>query len=305
MDTAPFEPTRPPQKRRRFRQIPVRTLVPNLITLLALCFGLTAIRLAIEMELKWAVAAIVFAGLLDGIDGRVARMLKGTSRFGAELDSLADFVNFGVAPALILYFWGLHELGHAGWIAAMVFAIAAGLRLARFNVMIDDPNRPAWAANFFVGMPAPAGAITVLLPVYVHFLGVPTPAFMVPITLAYTLAIALLMVSRLPVYSGKKVGKRVPPDLVLPVFIGVVVFFALLIAYPWAVLTIGTLAYLASLPFGWLSHRGYVRRDAEANAEGERATRPDEPPAAAASVSTPSNSHVLPFERGGERPTSR
>src|SRR5215468_3080256 len=156
MDAAPFEPSRPPQKRRRFRQIPVRTLVPNLITLLALCAGLTAIRLAIgEDKLEWAVAAIVFAATLDGIDGRVARMLKGTSRFGAELDSLADFVNFGVAPALILYFWGLHELANAGWIAAMVLALCAGLRLARFNVMIDDPNRPAWAADFFVGMPAP------------------------------------------------------------------------------------------------------------------------------------------------------
>src|SRR5262245_13852643 len=140
MDTTSLGPTRPPQKRLRFRQIPVRTLVPNLITLLALCAGLTAIRLAIgEDKLEWAVAAIVFAATLDGIDGRVARMLKGTSRFGAELDSLADFVNFGVAPALILYFWDLHQLGNAGWIAAMVFAICAGLRLARFNVMIDDP----------------------------------------------------------------------------------------------------------------------------------------------------------------------
>src|SRR2546422_10750189 len=169
----PFEPDRPFPKRRRFRPIPVRTLVPNVITLLALCAGLTAIRLAVEQKLEWAVAAIVFAALLDGIDGRVARMLKGTSGFGAELDSLADFVNFGVAPALMLYFWGLHELGNAGWIAAMVFAISTGLRLARFNVMADDPNKPAWAANFFVGVPAPAGAITVLLPIYVYFLGMP------------------------------------------------------------------------------------------------------------------------------------
>src|SRR5919198_4916068 len=138
----PFEPDRDEPKRRRFRPIPVRTLVPNLITLLALCAGLTSIRLAIENQLEWAVAAIVFAALLDGIDGRVARMLKGTSRFGAELDSLADFVNFGVAPALILYLWGLHELRSAGWIAALVLAICAGLRLARFNVMVDDPNRP-------------------------------------------------------------------------------------------------------------------------------------------------------------------
>ena len=120
MPYSPFEPDNPAAKRRRFRLIPVRTLLPNLITLLALCAGLTAIRLAVEEKLEWAVAAIVFAALLDGIDGRVARMLKGTSRFGAELDSLADFVNFGVAPALILYFWSLHELGNAGWIAAMV-----------------------------------------------------------------------------------------------------------------------------------------------------------------------------------------
>jgi len=261
MDTTPFEPTRPPQKRRRFRQIPVRTLVPNLITLLALCAGLTAIRLAIEAKLEWAVAAIVFAATLDGIDGRVARMLKGTSRFGAELDSLADFVNFGVAPALILYFWGLHELGHAGWIAAMVFAICAGLRLARFNVMIDDPNRPPWAANFFVGMPAPGGAITVLLPIYVTFLGVPHLAFAAPLVLFYTLAIAFLMVSRLPVFSGKRVGKRVAPELVLPLFVVVVLFFALLIAYPWPVLTTGTILYLASLPFGFMSYRNHQRRD--------------------------------------------
>ncbi|HEX4405637.1 MAG TPA: phosphatidylcholine/phosphatidylserine synthase, partial [Polyangia bacterium] len=158
----PFDPDRPDRGerlrlRRRFRPIPVRTLVPNLITLLALCAGLTSIRFAIEGKLDIALAAIVLAAVLDGIDGRVARLLRGTSRFGAELDSLADFVNFGVAPGLILYFWGLHQLGSAGWIAAMVYAICAGLRLARFNVMIDDPNRPAWAGNFFVGMPAPAG----------------------------------------------------------------------------------------------------------------------------------------------------
>jgi CDP-diacylglycerol--serine O-phosphatidyltransferase len=264
MPISPFEPKRPFLKRRRLRQIPFRTLAPNLITLLALCAGLTGIRLAIEGKLELAVAAIVFAATLDGIDGRVARMLKGTSRFGAELDSLADFVNFGVAPGLILYFWGLHELGNVGWIAAMVFAICAGLRLARFNVMVDDPNRPPWAGNFFVGMPAPAGAITVLLPIYVYFLGMPRLAFVAPVTLLYTLAIAFLMVSRLPVLSGKRVGKRIAPEMVLPVFVGVVLFFALLISYPWPVLTIGTVIYLASLPFGFLSYREYQRKDAAA-----------------------------------------
>src|SRR3954463_12881279 len=255
MKRSPFESERFAERfaerRRRLRAIPVRLLVPNLITLLALCAGLTGIRLAIEGKLEWAVAAIVFAAMLDGIDGRVARMLKGTSRFGAELDSLADFVNFGVAPALILYFWGLHELGNAGWIAAMVFAISTGLRLARFNVMIDDPNKPAWAGNFFVGVPAPAGAITVLLPLYLFFLGVlgtTRLSVVAPVTLIYTLAIAFLMVSRLPVFSGKRVGKRVSPEMVVPVFVVVVLCFALLVSYPWSVLTIGTLAYLASLP---------------------------------------------------------
>src|SRR5215213_11846447 len=129
----PFNPTRSEHRRRRFRAIPVRTLVTNVISLRALCAGLTAIRFAVEGRLEWALAAIVFAAVLDGIDGRVARLIKGQSRFGAELDSLADFVNFGVAPGLILYFWQLNELHNVGWIAAMVFAISGGLRLARFN----------------------------------------------------------------------------------------------------------------------------------------------------------------------------
>src|SRR5580700_9522823 len=160
-------------RRRRFRPIPVRMLVPNFITLLAICAGLTAIRLSTEARMELAVAAIVFAAVLDGIDGRVARMIKGQSKFGAELDSLADFVNFGVAPGLILYFWQLHELNNGGWIAAMVFAISGGLRLARFNASMDDPDKPAFAANYFTGVPAPLGAITVLLPIYLAFLGLP------------------------------------------------------------------------------------------------------------------------------------
>ncbi|HEX4041517.1 MAG TPA: phosphatidylcholine/phosphatidylserine synthase [Xanthobacteraceae bacterium] len=254
-------------RRRRFRRIPVRTLAPNLVTLLALCAGLTSIRMAFENRYVLALAAIVFAAFLDGIDGRLARYLKGTSRFGAELDSLSDFVNFGVAPALILYFWGLHDLKSAGWIAAMAFAICAGLRLARFNVMIEDPDRPAWTANFFVGIPAPAGAITVLLPIYAAFLGLPRSGFLTWIMLFYTLAVAGLMVSRLPVFSGKRVGTRVPPDMVGPLIVLVVLAIALLIAYPWIVLTAATIAYLASLPFGWLSYRRYERRSLESKAE--------------------------------------
>ena len=223
----PIDPRYPEMRRRRFRPIPVRMLVPNVITLLAICAGLTAIRLSTEGRMELAVAAIVFAAVLDGVDGRVARLMKGQSRFGAELDSLADFVNFGVAPGLILYFWQLHDLSNVGWIAAMTFAVSGGLRLARFNATMDDPNKPPFAANYFTGVPAPAGAITVLLPIYLGFLDLPRPP--ATLTAAYTLAIAVLMVSRLPVFSGKAMRWRVEPEMVLPVFVGVVFFIALLI----------------------------------------------------------------------------
>ncbi|TAK49830.1 MAG: CDP-diacylglycerol--serine O-phosphatidyltransferase [Xanthobacteraceae bacterium] len=275
-DTRSFDFRRP-----RFRPIPVRMLVPNVITLLAICAGLTAIRLSTEDRLELAVGAIVFAAILDGIDGRVARLIKGQSKFGAELDSLADFVNFGVAPAVILYFWQLNQLHNVGWIAAMVFAISGALRLARFNATMDDPDKPAFAANFFTGVPAPAGAILALLPLYFSFLGIGVlPA---PLAALYVLGIAFLMVSRLPVFSGKKIGKRVSPELVLPVVVLAVLFIASLISYPWQVMSVGSLVYLASLPFGWMS---YARLAREA-AQGETATASSAPAPDAAGVPAP------------------
>jgi CDP-diacylglycerol--serine O-phosphatidyltransferase len=283
----PIDPKASELRRRRFRPIPVRMLVPNVITLLAICAGLTAIRLSTEGRMELAVAAIVFAAVLDGIDGRVARMIKGQSKFGAELDSLADFVNFGVAPGLILYFWQLHELGNGGWIAAMVYAIAGGLRLARFNATMDDPNKPAFAANYFTGVPAPAAAVIVLLPVYLAFLGLPQPPAM--LTAFYTLLIGFLMVSRLPVFSGKTVRMRVPPEMVLPVFVSVIFFIALLIGYPWHILSACTVAYLLSLPLGWKSYRDHARKAAAAQAV---------PPAETPPPSTP----VPPFAPTGAEP---
>jgi CDP-diacylglycerol---serine O-phosphatidyltransferase len=283
----PIDPKASELRRRRFRPIPVRMLVPNVITLLAICAGLTAIRLSTEGRMELAVAAIVFAAVLDGIDGRVARMIKGQSKFGAELDSLADFVNFGVAPGLILYFWQLHELGNGGWIAAMVYAIAGGLRLARFNATMDDPNKPAFAANYFTGVPAPAAAVIVLLPVYLAFLGLPQPPAM--LTAFYTLLIGFLMVSRLPVFSGKTVRMRVPPEMVLPVFVSVIFFIALLIGYPWHILSACTVAYLLSLPLGWKSYRDHARKAAAAQAV---------PPAEAPPPSAP----VPPFAPTGAEP---
>lgn len=244
-------------QRRRFGPIPVRVLVPNVITLLALCAGLSAIRMSIEGRIELALGAIVFAAILDGIDGRVARMIKGQSRFGAELDSLADFVNFGVTPALILYFWQLHEFNNVGWIAAIVFAISSCLRLARFNTQIDQPNDLPFAANYFTGVPAPLGALCVLLPMYLVLIGLPQlpPA----ITLLFTLTMAFLMVSRLPVYSGKKLGARVSPEAAVPLVIFVVLFIAVLISYPWYVLSVGSVIYLAALPFSWAAYRSQER----------------------------------------------
>lgn len=251
---APFEPG-DEGPRRRFRKIPIRALLPNLVTLLALCLGLTAIRMAIEGRIDLAIAGIVLAAILDGIDGRLARYLQSQSRFGAELDSLADFMNFGCAPALILFFWGLGPLKTLGWVVMLIFALCAALRLARFNVMLDDPNRPAFAGNFFVGMPAPAAAVVVLLPVYLEMLGVPRFSISAPLYLIYALAIALLMVSKIPTWSGKKLSARIPRDYVLPILVLVVLFVALLLSYPWELLTLGVLAYLSTIPLAFMHYR--------------------------------------------------
>jgi len=256
---APFEPNAPEPPRRRFQAVPLRVLLPNLVTLLALCAGLTGIRMAIEGRLELALGAIVLAAVLDGLDGRLARLLQGTSRFGAELDSLSDFVCFGVAPGLVLYMWGLETLGSVGWIAALAFAICAALRLARFNVMLEDPNKPAFAGDFFTGIPAPAGAICVLLPVYLELIGLPRLVASPAVAAFYCLVMALLMVSKLPAYSGKRLGARIPRDKVLPLFVCVVLFVAVLVTWPWAVLSVICVAYLAALPFSVMRYNKLAR----------------------------------------------
>lgn len=248
----------------RIREIPLRMVLPNLVTVLAICAGLSGIRLAFEGRFETAVAMVLIAAFLDGIDGRLARMLKATSKFGAQMDSLADIVNFGVAPALVLYAYVLDRAGSPGWIAALLFAIACGLRLARFNVLDEDLERPAWQNEYFVGVPAPAGAVVVLLPIYLVLSGglVPdrTLAFAAS---AFTIMVAFLLVSRLPVYSGKKI--KVPGDRVLPLILGCVLLLLLLFSYPWQTLSASVIAYLVFLP---LSARAYAKR---ANLEAERA----------------------------------
>jgi CDP-diacylglycerol--serine O-phosphatidyltransferase len=254
-------------RRLRFRNIPIRVVLPNLVTLLALCMGLTSIRYAIEGRFETAITAVMAAAVLDGLDGRIARALKGTSRFGAELDSLSDFVDFGVAPALLLYLWSLHEIKGLGWFAVLVFVIAAALRLARFNVMTDDPTKPAWHADFFVGMPAPAGAVTVLLPLYLNLsvLELPATKGLAIFNIFYVIAIALLMASRIPHFSGKRIG-RIPRDLVIPVLFGVGATILLLAIYPMELLAVVSLAFLAMIPFSVKHYNKLAKAEATKNA---------------------------------------
>ena len=258
----------PRRKRRRFRHVPLRIVLPNLVTLLALCLGITAIRFAVEGSFEKAVFAILAAAVFDGLDGRLARALKGTTRFGAELDSLADFVDFGVAPALTLYFWNLQEMKSLGWFAAMVFAIACALRLARFNVALDDPDKPAWTSRFFTGMPAPAGAVVSLLPLYLHLSSldiVPMGRTAVPFEIAFVLVVAGLMASPLPHFSGKSIG-RVPREYVILVLFLVAVLVLLAATFPMEMMAVLTIAYVGLIPLAIRSHRGYVRRDVEQSA---------------------------------------
>lgn len=276
---------RPPLGRRR-RQIPFRLIVPNLFTIMGLCAGLTAIRMAVEHRFDVAIAALVLAALLDGIDGRIARLLKATSRFGAELDSLADFVDFGVAPAIILFTWALQDKGSLGWIVVLVFAICAALRLARFNVALGDRDEPDWKRNFFVGVPAPAAALTVLLPLYLSFsLDMPAIRELTVPIMIYTLIIAVLMVSRVPTYSGKNLTQKIERDFVLPIFLAVAGGVAVLFSYPYATLAAITVFYLGAIPFG-VQYYQRLEEETEAGKQGD-ASASDGSNGRAASVNPP------------------
>lgn len=262
----PFDPDEPERRKPLppLPQVPVRLVLPNLVTLLALCAGLTSIRMSVEHRYEFAVALIAVAAALDGIDGRMARFLKSTSRFGAELDSITDFLNFGVAPAILLYVWALSELRSVGWMAALIFAICAALRLARFNVALDAHDKPHWHASFFVGVPAPAGAMLVMLPVYLEFIGLPHGVVTALVVFVYTIAVGLLMVSKFPTWSGKLIGTRISRELVAPLFVFGVLIVAFLASYPWITITVLTLCYLACLPMSWRSYQRHVRADNEA-----------------------------------------
>jgi CDP-diacylglycerol--serine O-phosphatidyltransferase len=253
-----FPPVDPQAKRGRPRRrlVPFTAVLPNLVTLLALCAGLTAMRMTVEHRFDLAVAAIILAIILDGVDGRLARYFRATSKFGEQLDSLADFVNFGVAPGIFVFVWRLDDLSSFGWICALVFAICCGLRLARFNAALaaEEPE-PDWHRDFFVGAPAPAGAGLVFLPFFLERIDSTDLRFNAVIVAVYTIFIALLMVSRIPTVSFKRMGRRIPRDNVLPVLVIGVLVVALLASYPFSFLSVGAILYLGLIPFTWRAQK--------------------------------------------------
>jgi len=251
-----------PTTRNRFRGLSINTMIPNILTLLALSAGLTAMRFAIQDRWEHAVLAIVAAAILDALDGRVARLLKGASKFGAELDSLSDFVCFGVAPAMMLYLWSMQIAGRPGWILVMLFAMCCGLRLARFNVALEDVNAPSWKAHFFTGVPAPAGAGLVLLPMVLSF-QIGDEIFRSPWVVAFFLfSVGGLLVSSFPTFSFKKV--KIPPRWVLPTMLIVASVAAFSFSVPWLTLSTILVLYLGSFPFSYQAQSRY-----------QKPTRPD------------------------------
>ncbi|SLN76865.1 CDP-alcohol phosphatidyltransferase family protein [Oceanibacterium hippocampi] len=243
--------------RRRLRDLPVNSLIPNILTVMALCAGLTAMRLALQDRWQEAVAAILIAGLLDGLDGRVARLLKGTSKFGAELDSLSDFVCFGVAPAFTLYLWTLSDLAGIGWTVTLALTVCCGLRLARFNTALEGTVQPHWTVNFFTGVASPAGAAMATLPMMLSFYSglefLRNPVFVA----FWALGVAFLMVSQIPTFSFKRV--RVRRQYIMPVLLLVGLLTALLVSYPWILISFVVIVYLFSLPLSMRQHRRLSR----------------------------------------------
>jgi CDP-diacylglycerol--serine O-phosphatidyltransferase len=251
----------------RLRGFSINRLIPNVLTLAALCSGLTAIRFGLQGQMKLAVIAIFVAAVLDAMDGRVARRLGVTSRFGAELDSLSDFLCFGVAPALVLYMSSLSGVGSLGWIVTLMFPMCSALRLARFNTaLVADTPPPAWTGSYFTGVPAPAGALLALIPLMVSFeieAAWPRHALVVGTVLVL---VGGLMVSRLPTFSFKK--GRVPRHLVLPALLGAALAMGVIASSPWIGLSLLGLAYVSLIPYSWTTYQRQARQDRASTSAG-------------------------------------
>ncbi len=237
----------------------LNSIIPNILTILALCAGMTSIRFALQENWEAALAAILVAAVLDGLDGRMARLLKGATKFGAELDSLSDFIAFGVAPGIVAYLWsgGSAALGGIGWIAALAYAACCALRLARFNTALEDPDRPAWANDYFNGTAAPAAAGFAMLPIMASFVIGDDVLRSPALVTIWLLIVGFLMISRIPTYSFKRL--RLSRDHVLPTLVGVAIFAAVAVVYQWEVLTLFMLFYLFLMPVSYRSHKKLLR----------------------------------------------
>ena len=228
-----------------------RVILPNILTLIGVCIGLSSIKFALDSKYEIAVIAIIFAALIDGLDGRIARLIKGTSKVGKELDSLTDVISFGVAPAFIMYFWSLNNLGKFGWLLCLIFVVCVVLRLARFNVHSNE--EASWKDNFFEGVPSPAGGILVLMPLIyslseLKFLNI-NYNFIVPV---FFILVSLLLISKIPTYSLKKIV--VPRTMTIFLLFGIVLFFGLLLIYTFNVMVISGLVYLCLIPISFIHY---------------------------------------------------
>ena len=249
-------------RQRQITHLSINKMIPNMLTLAALCAGMTAIRLAMGGKWEASVEAIIVAAILDGLDGRVARLLNATSNFGAQLDSLSDFVSFGVAPGFVLYLWTMQEVRSLGWAVALLFAVCSALRLARFNTQLTLADPPVYAANFFTGVPAPAAAGLAILPMVGSFEFGPLPFHWPWLSIVTTVAVGLLMVSRVPTFSFKKA--RIHHEYVAALFVAVALLAAFLTTEPWLTLLGVGFAYIGTIPLSVRSYRAHEAATAAA-----------------------------------------
>jgi len=258
------------QPKKNFKIVPekrsARVILPNMLTLIGVCIGLTSIRFALDEKYEFAIIAIIIAAVIDGLDGRIARLIKGTSKVGKELDSLTDMISFGVAPAFIMYFWKLNELGRFGWLVCLIYVICVALRLARFNV--NTGGDPSWRDNFFEGVPSPAGGILVLIPLIFSMSSVELfkidYATIVPVFFILT---SFLLISKFPSYSFKKIV--IPRKITIFLLFGIVLFFGLLLIYPFNVILVSALIYLSMLPISFFHYQKLKKQNEGQNYDDE------------------------------------
>ena len=258
------------QPKKNFKIVPekrsARVILPNMLTLIGVCIGLTSIRFALDGRYEFAIIAIIIAAVIDGLDGRIARLIKGTSKVGKELDSLTDMISFGVAPAFIMYFWKLNELGRFGWLVCLIYVICVALRLARFNV--NTGGEPSWRDNFFEGVPSPAGGILVLTPLIFSMSSIELfkidYVIIVPIFFIVT---SFLLISKFPSYSFKKIVIQRKATIFL--LFGIVLFFGLLLIYPFNVISVSALIYLCMLPISFFHYQKLKKQNEGQNYDDE------------------------------------